>query len=196
MDKYLGQWATPVLWNFTTEKVQNPEKFVKYLNEVCCHPGLTREGQTMATCWGLAYAYRALFNTIQHLQREKIVSGSDGKATDNAATLTPNTAATPTLVTITAATQTPTATDSTATPDTPATPALVTSTATAQTLTSTDSTATPAPSTAATPAPATNTAATLTTVIITAAKPEDQLMPISVAPVRKGKKKKVARKMK
>lgn len=59
----------------------------------------------LATCWGLAYAYRTSL--------KKDVSGADGKATDNAATQPPSTAATPipttdtpTLVTHTAATST------------------------------------------------------------------------------------------
>jgi len=32
---------------------------------VCCHPGNSRETQITAICWGLAHAYRALFNLIQ-----------------------------------------------------------------------------------------------------------------------------------
>ncbi|KAK4819027.1 hypothetical protein QYF61_024181 [Mycteria americana] len=39
MGKYLGQWAPPMFWNLTPEQVQNPEKLVKYLEKVCCHPG-------------------------------------------------------------------------------------------------------------------------------------------------------------
>ncbi|KQK75299.1 hypothetical protein AAES_146339 [Amazona aestiva] len=158
----------------------------------------------MATFLGLAYAYRALFNIVQHFQREKNVSGSDDKATDSAASPTPNTAATPALVTSTAATQTPTATDNTATPtsSTAATPTSATSTAGTETLTTIGSAATPAPSTAATPAPVTSTAATQTlttdtaatptTVIITVAKPEDQYL----LPCMQGKSQKEARKMK
>ena len=88
MGKYLGQWAPPVFWNFTPEQVQNPEKLVEYLDKVCCHPGNSREMQIIATCWGLAHAYRALFNTIQCPQREEKVSGSDSKTTCNAATQT------------------------------------------------------------------------------------------------------------
>ncbi|KQL61177.1 hypothetical protein AAES_00318 [Amazona aestiva] len=83
-------------------------------------------------------------------KRKKNASGSDGKATDSAATPAPSTAATPTPATGIAASQTPT----------------------------------------------TDTAATPTTVIITADKPEDQFVPISSAPVRKGKSKTKTRKMK
>ena len=52
-------------WNFIPEQVQNPDKLVGYLEAVCCHPGNSRKTQISATYWGLAHAYRALFNTIQ-----------------------------------------------------------------------------------------------------------------------------------
>ncbi|KAK4817456.1 hypothetical protein QYF61_015611 [Mycteria americana] len=105
MGKYLGQWAPPVFWNFTPEQVQNPEKLVKYLEKVCCHPSNSRETQITAMCWGLAHTDRALFNTLQTPQGEEKVSGSDDKMTGTAATPTPmtGTAATPTPVTDTAA---------------------------------------------------------------------------------------------
>ena len=57
MGKCLRQWAPPVLWDFTPEQVQNPDKLVEHLEEVCCHPGKSREIQITAMCWGLAYAY-------------------------------------------------------------------------------------------------------------------------------------------
>ena len=113
-------------------------------------------------CWGLAYAYRALFNTIQYPQgKEK--------------------GATPTPVTSTAATQTPTI-------DTAATPTPATSTAATQPAT-TDTAAAPTPmtSTVATQTPTTGTAATQTPVPSIAAKPEDQPVPVSVTPIRKKK---------
>ena len=94
MGKCLGWWAPPVFWNFTLEQVQNPEKLVEHLEKVCCHPGNSRETQITAMCWGLAHAYRALFNTIQYPQGEEKVSGSDDKMTGTA---------TPTLVMGTAA---------------------------------------------------------------------------------------------
>ncbi|KAM9575877.1 uncharacterized protein ACIB01_003549 [Guaruba guarouba] len=105
MGKHLSQLAPPVHWNFTAEQVQNPEKLVKHLNEVCCRPGNTREEQITATCWGLAYAYRALYCKKQ----EKDVSGSDGKATDNTAAPSPaiSTAVIPTPLKDIAATPTP-----------------------------------------------------------------------------------------
>jgi len=56
MCKFLGQWVPLVFWNFTPEKVQNPDKLVECLEEVCCHPGNSRETQITAMCWGLAHA--------------------------------------------------------------------------------------------------------------------------------------------
>ncbi|KAK4810672.1 hypothetical protein QYF61_007472 [Mycteria americana] len=68
MGKCLGRWAPPVFWNFTPEQEQNPEKLVEYLEKVCCDPGSSKEIQITAMCWGLAHAYRALFNTIHNPQ--------------------------------------------------------------------------------------------------------------------------------
>jgi len=66
MDRCLEQWAPPVFFKLTPEQAQNPDKLVKYLQKVCCHPGNSRETQITAMCWGLAHAYRAsLFNTVQ-----------------------------------------------------------------------------------------------------------------------------------
>ncbi|KAK4832073.1 hypothetical protein QYF61_020629 [Mycteria americana] len=108
MGKCLSYWTPPVFWNFTPEQAQNPEKLVKY--KVCCHSGNSRETQIIATCWGLAHAYRALFNTIQCSQGEEKVSGSDDKVTGTTATpLSPATyiAVTPTPVTDIAVTPAP-----------------------------------------------------------------------------------------
>jgi len=52
--KYLGRWAHPVILNLTAEHMQNPDKLVKYLEEVCCHPGNSRETQIIARYWDLA----------------------------------------------------------------------------------------------------------------------------------------------
>ncbi|KQK79500.1 hypothetical protein AAES_103421 [Amazona aestiva] len=194
--KYLGQWDPPVLWNLATEQVRNPEKLVKHLNEVCCHPGHTREGQIMAMCRGLAYTCRALFNTIQPFQKAN-ASGSDGKTTNNAVTTTSNTAATTTPATSTEVTQTLTTTDSAATPtpSTATTPTPVTSKVATQTLTATDNAAACAtqPScTAAAPTLVVYTADTPNTVTVTEAKPKDQFVPVLVAHVHKGKSKQEA----
>ena len=84
--------GTPLFWNFTPEQVQDPEKLVKYLEKVCCHPGNSREIQITAMCWGLVHAYRALFDTTQYPQGEEKVSGSNNKVT--------GTTAPPTLATV------------------------------------------------------------------------------------------------
>ncbi|KAK4806604.1 hypothetical protein QYF61_013859 [Mycteria americana] len=71
------------------------------------------ERQITATCWGLAHAYRALFNTIQYPHGEE-VSGSDDKTSDTAATPAPP-------ATGTAATPAPPATGTVTTPASPVT---------------------------------------------------------------------------
>jgi len=43
MGKYLGQWTPPGFFKLTPEQVQNPDKLVKYLQKVCCHPGNSTE---------------------------------------------------------------------------------------------------------------------------------------------------------
>ncbi|KAK4830583.1 hypothetical protein QYF61_011818 [Mycteria americana] len=105
MGKCLGHWAPPVFRNFSPEQVKNPEKLVDYLEKVCCHPSNSRETEITAMFWGLAHAYRALFNTIQYPQREEKVSGPDDKMTGTAPTPTSSTgtATTPTLTAGTAA---------------------------------------------------------------------------------------------
>ncbi|KAK4811197.1 hypothetical protein QYF61_019828 [Mycteria americana] len=60
-------------------------------------------------CWGLAHAYRALFNTIQNPQGEEKVSGSGNKMTGTVATPAPS-------ATDTAATTAPSVTGTAATP--------------------------------------------------------------------------------
>ena len=57
MGTYRGQWAPPVFFKLTPEQVQDPDKLVKYLQKVCCHPGNSRETQINTMCWGLANAY-------------------------------------------------------------------------------------------------------------------------------------------
>lgn len=41
--KYLNQWASPVLWTFPPEQVQNLEKLVKYLEKIYCHPDNSKD---------------------------------------------------------------------------------------------------------------------------------------------------------
>ncbi|XP_049650052.1 uncharacterized protein LOC126035469 [Accipiter gentilis] len=108
MGKYLEKWAPPMFWKFTPEQVRDPEELVKYLEKVCCHPGSSREIQITATCWGLAHAYRALFDTTQYPQREEKVSRPKNETMTTAATQTSTmgAAAPPGLARSTAATQT------------------------------------------------------------------------------------------
>jgi len=51
----MGHCAPLVFWNFTPEQVQNPDKIVEYLEEVCCHLGNSRETQIISMCWGLVH---------------------------------------------------------------------------------------------------------------------------------------------
>ena len=78
---------------------ESGKKIVKYLKEVCCHPGNCRDMQITAMCWDLTHAYEALLNTIWYPPREEKVSGSDNKMT--------GTLATPSTVTGTAVTPSP-----------------------------------------------------------------------------------------
>ncbi|KAM9644848.1 uncharacterized protein ACIBXB_013057 [Morphnus guianensis] len=203
MGKYLEKWAPPMFWKFTPEQVQNPEELVKYLEKVCCHPGSSREIQITATCWGLAHAYRALFDTTQHPQGEEKVSGPNNKTMSTAVTQTPemgavappapatSIAATQTLVTGTTTPPAPamrTVATQTSATGTAAPPATATSTAATQTL----ATGTAVPPALATSTAATQTLATDAAVIQnpasgTATEPADQPAPVSVAPVHKKK---------
>jgi len=70
-----------MFFKLTPEQVQNPDKLVKYLQKVCCHPGNSRETQITATCWSLAHAYRAMFNTAQGLKEERQGREAAGTAT-------------------------------------------------------------------------------------------------------------------
>jgi len=70
-----------MFFKLTPEQVQNPDNLVKYLQKVCCHPGNSRETQITTTCWGLAHAYRAMFNTVQCLKGERGGNEEAGAAT-------------------------------------------------------------------------------------------------------------------
>ena len=48
-------------WNFTPEHLKDPESLNRYLRQGCCGSGRSEEAQMI---WGLANAYRALFNNI------------------------------------------------------------------------------------------------------------------------------------
>ncbi|KAM9591473.1 uncharacterized protein ACIBXB_006269 [Morphnus guianensis] len=160
MGRYLENFSPPVAWKFTPEQLQNPHEVVEYLKEKCC--GYSKDVQVTALCWALASIYQTLLDIRQHPQGEK-GEKMENRATGTVATQTPTTGtmATQTPTTGTVATQTPT--------------------------TGTMATPTPATDTVATPTPATGSVATPTPVTDTAAKPENQPVPVSVAPVQKKK---------
>jgi len=57
MGRCLGQWAPLVFLKLSPEQVQNSDKLIESLEEVCCHPGNSRETPITATCWCLFHAY-------------------------------------------------------------------------------------------------------------------------------------------
>ncbi|KQK77983.1 hypothetical protein AAES_119455 [Amazona aestiva] len=139
-------------------------------------------------------AERALFNTVQNLQKEKHVPGSEGRGVGGVAAPAPSTGATPPQA---QELHHPKHRSYTSPRDKYSRYSNFNRNGQCSYSSSKYSSyTTPGTSTAATQAPVTSTAATQTTVIITADKPEDQLVPIPVAPVRKRKRKKAARKIK
>jgi len=150
MGRCVEQWAPAVCFKLTPEQIKNPDKLVKYLQKVCCHPGNSRETEITSMCWGLAHAYRALFNTVQRLKGE----GRGNEAAGSGAALPAGPAAPPAQQVVTA----PLPTGTTAAAATAAGSASVSPAGTA---------AAPAP------APAAGIAA----------EPNDQPVPVAVAPV-------------
>ena len=63
----LERWKSSVSWNFTPEHLKDPENSNRYLRQEGRGSGRSEEAQII---WGLANAYRALFNTI--LERERV----------------------------------------------------------------------------------------------------------------------------
>jgi len=61
LKRILGRWGSPVSWNFTLEKLWNPENLSKYSSQGCCSLGRSEEEQII---WDLSYAYSALYHTI------------------------------------------------------------------------------------------------------------------------------------
>ncbi|GAB0207431.1 hypothetical protein GRJ2_003208700 [Grus japonensis] len=53
-----------MLWSFTPEQLQDPDKVVEYLKEKCC--GDSREAQLTVQCWALATIYQTLLDSRQH----------------------------------------------------------------------------------------------------------------------------------
>lgn len=65
LGKRLEAWGPPVSWNFTLEHLWDPEELNEYLGKGWCSSGRSEQERLI---WGLACAYRALYNTI--LERE------------------------------------------------------------------------------------------------------------------------------
>jgi len=72
----------------TPEQVQDPDKLVKYLQKLCCHPWNSRETQITAKCWSLAHRATVL-NLIQCLKGERGGSEAAGTATGTASPASP-----------------------------------------------------------------------------------------------------------
>lgn len=62
----LERWPSSLSWDFTPEHLQDPESLGRYLRQGCCGSDWSEEAQII---WGLAYAYRAVFNTIPERER-------------------------------------------------------------------------------------------------------------------------------
>ncbi len=65
LGKILEVWGPAMSWDFTLEHLWDPEKLSQYLSQAWCGLDRSKEVQLI---WGLACAYRALYNTI--LERE------------------------------------------------------------------------------------------------------------------------------
>ncbi|GAB0209028.1 hypothetical protein GRJ2_003368500 [Grus japonensis] len=69
MGGYLETFSPPVVWNFTPEQLQDPDKMVEYLKGKCC--GDSKETQLTALCWALATIYQTLLDSRQHHPGER-----------------------------------------------------------------------------------------------------------------------------
>ncbi|GAB0192637.1 hypothetical protein GRJ2_001729100 [Grus japonensis] len=90
-----------MVWSFTPEQLQDPDKMVEYLKGKCC--GDSKETQLTALCWALATIYQTLLESRQHHPEGE--SRPTGPAAAQAPAAGPAAAQTP--ATGTAATQTP-----------------------------------------------------------------------------------------
>lgn len=64
-----------MVWKFTPERLQDPDKVGEYLKEKCC--GSSTEVQSCAVCWALATIYQRVLHPRQHFQGEE----EEGEAT-------------------------------------------------------------------------------------------------------------------
>ncbi|GAB0203720.1 hypothetical protein GRJ2_002837600 [Grus japonensis] len=82
-----------MVWSFTPEQLQDPDKVTEYLKGKCC--GYSKETQLTALCWALATIYQTLLDSRQHHQGEERENRPTGTAaiqtpaTDTVATQTP-----------------------------------------------------------------------------------------------------------
>ncbi|GAB0207652.1 hypothetical protein GRJ2_003230900 [Grus japonensis] len=65
-----------MVWSFTPEQLQDPDKVVEYLKGKCC--GYSKETQLAALCWALATIYQTLLDSRQHHPERE--SGPTGTA--------------------------------------------------------------------------------------------------------------------
>ncbi|GAB0195049.1 hypothetical protein GRJ2_001970200 [Grus japonensis] len=72
-----------MVWSFTPEQLQDPDKMVEYLKGKCC--GDSKETQLTALCWALATIYQTLLESRQHHPE------GESRPTGTAATQTPAT---------------------------------------------------------------------------------------------------------
>ncbi|GAB0189130.1 hypothetical protein GRJ2_001378300 [Grus japonensis] len=64
MGGYLETFSPPMVWSFTPEQLQDPEKMVEHLKGKCC--GDSKETQLPVLCWALATIYQTLLESRQH----------------------------------------------------------------------------------------------------------------------------------
>ncbi|GAB0210301.1 hypothetical protein GRJ2_003495900 [Grus japonensis] len=74
-----------MVWSFTPEQLQDPDKVVEYLKEKCC--GDSKETQLTVLCWALATISQTLLDSRQHHQGEE----RENRPTGTAAAQTPAT---------------------------------------------------------------------------------------------------------
>ncbi|GAB0207631.1 ubiquitin carboxyl-terminal hydrolase 4 [Grus japonensis] len=67
-----------MVWSFTPEQLQDPDKVVEYLKGKCC--GYSKETQLAALCWALATIYQTLLDSRQHHQGEERENRPTGTA--------------------------------------------------------------------------------------------------------------------
>lgn len=74
-----------MFWNFASEKVWSPEKFIKVFGEDKLSPDNSRETQIPAMCWGPVWDDRAVFNRAQCLLQGGKISRTESKVTESMA---------------------------------------------------------------------------------------------------------------